>query len=79
MLGITFAGLDQNFTTGGVLTASQVNLPTTGGHRLPVNGASLHVIGGDLIAFNADLSFPTLSSGDPLANNEHSLTTDGGL
>lgn len=79
MLDGTFAGLDQSFTTGGVLIASQVNLPTTGGHRLPVNGAGLPVVGGDFIASNADLSFPTLSSGDPLATNEHSLTTDGGL
>lgn len=79
MLDGTFAGLDQSFTFGGVLIASQVNPPTPDGHRLPVDGASLPIVAGGFILFNAELSYPTLSNSDPLANNEHSLTTDGEL
>lgn len=79
MLDGTFAGLDQSFTSGGVLITSQANLPTTDEHNLPLDGASLPVVGGDFIAFNADPSYPILSNDDPPAYNEYSLNTDGEL
>lgn len=52
---------------------------TTDGHHLPLDGASLPVVWRDFFAFNPDLSYPTPSKSDLLANNGHFLTTDGKL